>query len=153
MKYKSSNQNNFVHITEYIGAFSCPANHFNCKLSHRCIPNEWLCDSEYDCLFWNREKKQILDSSDENKTLCNLSQCPPNQAKCSNNYCIDIEKFCDGFWDCDSDELNCKKSPSQCSNKNCAFDCKVTSNGEMCYCAKGYKPNGTQCDGIHRIEF
>lgn len=95
----------------------------------------------------------ILDLSDEENPACKKSECPSNKIACSNKYCLDIEKFCDGVSDCDNDEVNCPASNSLCLTINCSYDCKVTPSGPMCYCGPGYRPNGTQCDGTILLLF
>lgn len=85
-----------------------------------------------------------VDRSDEEHPRCFAGKkCPPNKALCSFGICLEIAKFCDGRKDCANDEVNC--SQDQCKGRSCSFNCKVTPQGPMCYCAPGQQPNGTDC--------
>lgn len=85
-----------------------------------------------------------MDKSDEENAKCFAhKKCPPNKALCNFGICLDIARFCDGRKDCSNDEENC--SQDQCKSLRCSYNCKVTPQGPMCYCAQGQQPNGTEC--------
>jgi hypothetical protein len=75
------------------------------------------------------------------------AKCLPNQAHCANGECLDIEKFCDGHWDCSDDEYSCSNK-TLCDELKCSYNCKVVGNTPRCYCPAGRQPNGTQCIDI-----
>ncbi|XP_061386465.1 vitellogenin receptor-like, partial [Musca vetustissima] len=119
-------------------AAKCNEGQFRCKASHKCIPNNWVCDGEFDC--------GDLDTSDEINCPSDSLKCLSYQRECGNGVCLDISKFCDGNWDCDNDELKCDKQDAECSTLKCSFNCKLTPQGPTCYCAPGQMPvNNTQC--------
>lgn len=67
---------------------------------------------------------------------------------CEPGVCLEIEKFCDGKWDCVNDELNCSKNLSRCGSLKCSFDCRDTPEGPKCFCPPGQEPNGTACQDL-----
>ncbi|XP_061698268.1 basement membrane-specific heparan sulfate proteoglycan core protein isoform X3 [Syngnathoides biaculeatus] len=91
----------------------CRADQAKCQ-SGECIPRDYICDGERDC----------LDGSDE--FLCGTpSPCEPNEFKCKNGRCALKLWRCDGDNDCEdnSDELDC---PTKGPNDRCApeqFEC------------------------------
>ncbi|XP_055528067.1 prolow-density lipoprotein receptor-related protein 1 [Wyeomyia smithii] len=126
-------------------AHKCKDEQFQCKLTNKCIPRGWTCDGDADCGVV--EKYRTVDVSDEDTELCRSSKhCLPTQTVCSNGKCLDIEKFCDGAWDCSNDELNCPSNDTaECDALKCSYDCRQTPNGPRCFCAKGSQPNGSVC--------
>ncbi|XP_037895975.1 low-density lipoprotein receptor-related protein 1B isoform X2 [Glossina fuscipes] len=123
---------------EKTNASKCNEGQFQCTSTHKCIPNNWVCDGEYDC--------GTHDISDEINCRNDEVSCRPYQSKCSNGFCLDISRFCDGTWDCDNDEVKCDTQDAQCSTLNCSFNCKLTPLGPTCYCPPGQLTiNGTQC--------
>lgn len=77
---------------------SCRDDQFQCLKTRKCIPVEWLCDSDYDC-------GSPIDESDETLSKCrSKKECSPNQTKCTDDLCIETELFCDGKFDCVDDE-------------------------------------------------
>lgn len=133
-------------------AHQCKEEQFQCKLTNKCIPRSWTCDGDADCGVV--EKFQTIDVSDEDADLCRSSKhCLPTQTVCSNGKCLDIEKFCDGVWDCTNDELRCpKNNASECAKLQCSFDCRQTPNGPKCFCAKGSQPNGSLCEDFDECQ-
>ncbi|XP_055918086.1 low-density lipoprotein receptor-related protein 1 isoform X3 [Eupeodes corollae] len=122
---------------EKTNATKCNEGQFSCTKSHKCIPNNWMCDGEYDC--------GEGDISDESNCRNTTPKCYPYQSECKNGFCLNISKFCDGHWDCDSDEYNCDTEEKLCSEMNCSFNCKLTTNGPKCYCPPGQEPINTEC--------
>lgn len=75
------------------GYFACP--------EKSCIPEQWVCDKEKDC----------VDGADE--LNCNKSPCKSNMFMCTNGQCIPNTWVCDHDVDClddGSDELKCDYS-------------------------------------------
>uniref|UniRef100_A0A0K0FI56 Low-density lipoprotein receptor-related protein (inferred by orthology to a C. elegans protein) n=1 Tax=Strongyloides venezuelensis TaxID=75913 RepID=A0A0K0FI56_STRVS len=119
-----------VRDTNDIPEVTCPTNgtHFQCS-NGRCIPMEWKCDGEIDCLD---------DGSDEigedGKKCSGDIKCPENTIKCEiTKRCISSLYGCDGDNDCgggdysDEDPKYCKEGEApvcgakkfQCANKRC----------------------------------
>lgn len=88
----------------------CPQNgtQFQCT-NGRCIPNEWRCDGENDCLDGS-------DEVDENKKNCYKEiECSEATIRCNNTKkCILQQYACDGDNDCgdysDEDVRYCKNN-------------------------------------------
>lgn len=75
----------------------CNDQQFKCATTGRCLPKDWLCDGDFDC--------GATDTSDEDQPRCRAAkQCLPNQSECASGICIDTVLFCDGKYDCISDE-------------------------------------------------
>ncbi|XP_053679237.1 low-density lipoprotein receptor-related protein 1 [Anopheles nili] len=134
-------------------AHSCKFGMFHCKLSNRCIPVDWSCDGDVDCGVV--ENYHMVDDSDEDPYLCRAhKKCLPTQGLCMDGKCLEIDRFCDGFWDCSNDELNCSTNStattnpatSSCDALKCSYDCRVTPEGPRCFCAKDSQPNGSICE-------
>ncbi|XP_077368176.1 basement membrane-specific heparan sulfate proteoglycan core protein isoform X8 [Festucalex cinctus] len=91
----------------------CRADQAKCQTGE-CIPRDYICDGERDC----------LDGSDEFR--CGTpSPCEPNEFKCKNGRCALKLWRCDGDNDCEdnSDELDC---PTKGPDDRCApeqFEC------------------------------
>lgn len=83
---------------------TCASDNFQCDLN-RCIPKNWICDGEEDC----------IDKTDEKPTICEHNTCSSIQFTCSKTRkCIPNSWLCDGEVDCGyndtSDEHeNCSK--------------------------------------------
>lgn len=84
------------------------------------MPSEYYDNNREDCLVtFNNILKPctlyqystgLLKNYLYAKTVCNLSQCPPNTYMCyRENYCISIDLICDGIKHCylGDDEINC----------------------------------------------
>ncbi|KAM7345094.1 corin serine peptidase isoform 1-T4 [Cochliomyia hominivorax] len=63
--------------------------------NNRCIPQEYVCDGNLDC----------MDQADENK--CEV--CAKDQLFCGNGKCVSMDNICNGILDCPfgQDEKNC----------------------------------------------
>ncbi|XP_058118715.1 prolow-density lipoprotein receptor-related protein 1 [Anopheles ziemanni] len=138
---------------------TCKADQFHCKVSNRCIPSAWTCDEDVDCGVV--EKYHMLDESDEDPQLCRAHRkCLPTQALCSDGKCLEIDRFCDGAWDCSNDELNCSSNDtatasaptSACDALKCSYDCRLTPGGPRCFCAKDSQPNGSVCEDFDECQ-
>lgn len=128
-------------------ASKCNEGQFQCTSTHKCIPNNWVCDGEYDCGTHDISDEInckyipvlcvvflqlcpaltgqvlaifacLLQLHTHNTTFFTIRfyvgrndevSCRPYQSKCSNGFCLDISRFCDGIWDCDNDEVKCGK--------------------------------------------
>ncbi|XP_034653858.1 prolow-density lipoprotein receptor-related protein 1 isoform X1 [Drosophila subobscura] len=126
--------------TALLGPY-CNEGQFRCVPSLKCIPETWRCDGEYDC--------GDGDLTDEvNCTDAQALQCRVFEGECFNGECLELSRFCDGHWDCDSDELQCDKQDAACAAMNCSYNCKLTPHGPRCYCPGGQVPesmNSTRC--------
>ncbi|KAL9703738.1 hypothetical protein quinque_007256 [Culex quinquefasciatus] len=132
----------------------CGTSGSSAKLTNKCIPRGWTCDGDADCGVV--EKFRTIDVSDEDAELCRSSRhCLPTQTVCSNGKCLDIDRFCDGVWDCSNDELRCPKNTTtvaECDALKCSYDCRQTPNGPRCFCAKGSQPNGSICEDFDECQ-
>ncbi|XP_042893587.1 sortilin-related receptor-like isoform X2 [Penaeus japonicus] len=144
---------------------TCPHNFFTCN-SGRCIPKQWVCDSDNDC----------GDNSDEDGKKCGHQSCEPPSWQCKNGQCIAQSWRCDFDDDCGdhSDEdgcqyVECPENTFKCKNGRCIEphwrcdmenDCRDGSDEENCTssakpgcrdftCASDGKclPNSWRCDG------
>nr|CAD7414196.1 unnamed protein product [Timema cristinae] len=135
---------------------TCKPGQFKCQFSNKCIPHGWLCDGESDCGITSKHEP---DNSDEDQHRCmNSVVCTPNYYRCDKSViCLPITTLCDSVPDCpdNSDEqefcetlsvcLLVSGNTSICSSIKCEFGCKPSSSGPLCYCDKGWQPNGTRC--------
>lgn len=82
-------------ISDHINS-TCEKDHWQCT-DKLCIPEEWVCNGDIDC----------LDGSDEGIGCSANITC--DGFKCKNGHCIPSEWRCDGHDDCHdkSDEENC----------------------------------------------
>lgn len=53
-----------------LGFPTCKYSQFQCALSKKCIPREWICDGELDCGASLNSTEQ--DASDEDLLQCNI---------------------------------------------------------------------------------
>ncbi|XP_074000092.1 putative vitellogenin receptor yl isoform X1 [Rhodnius prolixus] len=89
---------------------------FRC-LDRLCIPLEWACNGELDC----------LDGSDEHLGCKTDHHCEGFQ--CKSGHCLPLQWKCDGRKDCSdgSDEIGCPEETMSCELKNRRFQCKNES--------------------------
>ncbi|CAN7978856.1 unnamed protein product, partial [Ixodes persulcatus] len=79
---------------------TCSASQHTCKVTGKCIPQSWTCDSDLDC--------GEGDSSDEHDS-CVYPECDVTEFRCGNQRCVPLDYVCDGDDDCrdGSDERDC----------------------------------------------
>ncbi|KAK7076324.1 Sortilin-related receptor [Halocaridina rubra] len=127
---------------------TCATNFFQCK-NGRCIPRQWVCDSDNDC----------GDTSDENEETCGRRPCEAPAWQCNNGHCIAPSWRCDYDNDCGdhSDEDNCHyetcpENTFRCNNGRCIHrnwqcdredDCRDGSDEANCTSSEKH-----QCRGI-----
>ena len=130
--------------TSFIQSECDSEDYFHCKLSRKCIPKNYLCDGMNDCGLAG--KYEILDKSDEDQNCTKI--CPENMLPCSDDTCIHISKFCNGYEDCFNDEEDAfciDRSEELCKNLQCEYRCNLTPYGPKCYCPQGKILSGTKC--------
>ncbi|XP_071524036.1 sortilin-related receptor-like isoform X2 [Panulirus ornatus] len=136
---------------------TCPQNFFLCG-NGKCIPHQWLCDTDNDC----------GDNSDEMEHRCGERSCDPPSWQCKNGHCITSSWRCDYDNDCGdhSDEEDCpyEQCPNNtfpCKNGRCIHlswvcdmedDCSDGSDEENCTITGKTSCRGTefQCDSDRR---
>lgn len=64
---------NQKHSSSSVLKRTCEKGHFHCKLTHKCIPEKWVCDEEIDCGY--SEKYKLTDGSDEDTDSCKTNYC------------------------------------------------------------------------------
>uniref|UniRef100_A0A914MTJ3 EGF-like domain-containing protein n=1 Tax=Meloidogyne incognita TaxID=6306 RepID=A0A914MTJ3_MELIC len=101
---------------------------------HSCIPKEWRCDGEPDCLYKDDEEN------------CPKIKCDDNHFECKGfdnllTSCIPKEWVCDGQTDCldMKDEANCTDTPKDICDHQTEFRC---NDGQCIY-------KHWRCDGDH----
>jgi len=58
----------FFLLLYFLGPPTCKYSQFQCALSKKCIPREWICDGELDCGASLNSTEQ--DASDEDSLQC-----------------------------------------------------------------------------------
>ncbi|XP_071448921.1 vitellogenin receptor [Hetaerina americana] len=123
---------------------------FKCK-NKQCIPAEWQCDGSKDCTDGSDEQncrvgvKSKDCSADNGLFLCNDTVT-----------CLSLKFVCDNHSDCSdgSDEggLCASEYGDQCEKFGCSHSCVVEPSGPQCFCPKGYKLEGKQCQDINECK-
>ncbi|KAL8596219.1 hypothetical protein ACOMHN_021259 [Nucella lapillus] len=115
----------------------CGADEYRCH-DGSCIQNEWLCDTDTDCLDGSDERNCPSDCSGDHQFLCHNGQCITNEFRCDGdddcgdhsdeqlcnmycpahevkcphtNICIEDAFLCDGDNDCND---NWDEQPENC---------------------------------------
>ncbi|CAF1233955.1 unnamed protein product [Adineta ricciae] len=76
--------------SQYVGNRTCYKT-LECDFGLLCLDSRNICDG----------KQQYIDGLDEDHCeLLEYNECQPNEYRCVNGQCIEIEWICDGEWDC-----------------------------------------------------
>ncbi|XP_031804162.1 CD320 antigen isoform X2 [Sarcophilus harrisii] len=119
----------------------CPPSKFPCGHGI-CIPSEWLCDGDKDCLDGRDETSCRVEACAQGEERCPSETCSP--LRCEGPQCVDLwiepscppppclaeYRFCDGINDCpngtDERLVDCRKRRSKMPSLGCAkqgFQC------------------------------
>ncbi|KAM9099719.1 CD320 antigen isoform 2-T2 [Sarcophilus harrisii] len=119
----------------------CPPSKFPCGHGI-CIPSEWLCDGDKDCLDGRDETSCRVEACAQGEERCPSETCSP--VRCEGPQCVDLwiepscppppclaeYRFCDGINDCpngtDERLVDCRKRRSKMPSLGCAkqgFQC------------------------------
>ncbi|XP_046916128.2 uncharacterized protein LOC124496636 [Dermatophagoides farinae] len=144
----TNNNNNKNHDS----SLKCPNNSYHCQSDNFCIPIEWFCDGNKDCIDGTDELDcpEIISSNDKNENGSNIestSILSNGDLKCGNNrfYCYKSNQcilqlfVCDGRPDCrfNEDEQNCFNDT----------EIKCPENYFSCLLSIGCIPPRKVCDG------
>nr|XP_027196293.1 sortilin-related receptor-like [Dermatophagoides pteronyssinus] len=134
-------------------SLKCPDNSYHCRSDSFCIPIEWLCDGNKDCIDGTDELDcPEIKSTDNNQNNSNIEstaivsnghkKCSDNRFHCyKSDQCIFQLFVCDGEPDCrfNEDEQNCYNDT----------DIKCPKNYFTCLLSIGCIPTRKVCDGRH----
>ncbi|KAK7080826.1 hypothetical protein SK128_017447 [Halocaridina rubra] len=88
---------------------NCSEHQYSCQSDGRCIPHDWQCDGNFDCIDGSDEEVCDLRVPNASKTV----PCPANKFDCGEGHCIRKCFVCDGERDCEDgrDEDGCTMTP------------------------------------------
>ncbi|EGT37812.1 hypothetical protein CAEBREN_19572 [Caenorhabditis brenneri] len=127
-----------------------------CGVQQLCIPNQLFCDGNTDCVHEEEDELHCTPGGPVDKKKffweylnpCdNLFQCKKNNFW-DDQKCINQTELCNGKKECPLGDDESDKC-SECSTKNCEYQCRNTPTGPKCVCEKGYRLNS---DGVSCVE-
>nr|CAD7579673.1 unnamed protein product [Timema californicum] len=142
----------FLYGVAGMNSVVCTPNYYRCDKSVICLPITTLCDSMPDCPDNSDEQEFCEDGCWSTVTLdcqCTLSSTSPSMTSCRgwllvSKLAMNVLAIINSTATL-SVCLLVSGNTSICSSIKCEFGCKPSSSGPLCYCDKGWQPNGTRC--------